>query len=204
VALAAKDYFFNTPLKRAYFENFTNLIPMERKGSLRESLRIAAESLKQGYNLLIFPEGTRSMTGELAEFYPTLGYLALTCDVDVLPVYLHGTYDALPKGGILPKNTKLEVRFGPPLLIDDMKGRVTGLSRSESYRVVTKLAEESVRALKDGKVFVPPKQEPEIVESHSTRPPPPPRDHRDEGDDEEPKAKHGKKTPPRLRAKGED
>ncbi|MFT3841604.1 MAG: AMP-binding protein [Myxococcaceae bacterium] len=202
VALAAKDYFFNTPLKRAYFENFTNLIPMERKGSLRESLRMAAESLKQGYNLLIFPEGTRSVTGEIAEFYPTLGYLALTCEVDVLPVYLHGTYDALPKGGILPKNTNLEVRFGPPLLIDDMKGRVTGLARSESYRVITKIAEESVRALQQGKVYVPPKLEPEIVEAQSAKPPPPPRDSSDE--DDEPKVKPGKKTPPRLRAKGNE
>ena len=42
VALAAKDYFFEDPVKRAYFENFTNLVPMDRHGSLRESLRLAA------------------------------------------------------------------------------------------------------------------------------------------------------------------
>ena len=65
VALAARDYFFDSPLKRAYFENFTNLIPMDRSGSLRESLRLAGESLTQGFNLLIFPEGTRSPNGEL-------------------------------------------------------------------------------------------------------------------------------------------
>ena len=62
VALAAKDYFFDDPIKRAYFENFTNLVPMDRHGSLRESLRLASEVIKQGYILLIFPEGTRSTT----------------------------------------------------------------------------------------------------------------------------------------------
>ncbi len=84
-SLAARDYFFDTPLKRAYFENFTNLIPMDRHGTLRESLRLAGEALQQGYNLLIFPEGTRSPDGQMREFKPTLGYLALTYGVDILP-----------------------------------------------------------------------------------------------------------------------
>ena len=69
-ALAARDYFFDTPLKRAYFENFTNLIPMEREGSLKASLRAAGEALRRGYHLLIFPEGTRSRDGELSRSSP--------------------------------------------------------------------------------------------------------------------------------------
>jgi long-chain acyl-CoA synthetase len=149
VALAARDYFFDTPLKRAYFENFTHLIPMDRSGSLRESLRLAGESLTQGYNLLIFPEGTRSPDGTLQEFKPTTGYLSLSFGVDILPIYLHGTYDALPKGSWWPKFEDLEVRIGPPLLIDVLRAKVKGLARSESYRVVTKMAEESVRHLMD-------------------------------------------------------
>src|SRR5690606_12592770 len=56
VALAAKDYFFDDPVRRAYFENFTNLVPMERYGSLRESLRLASDVLRAGHILLIFPE----------------------------------------------------------------------------------------------------------------------------------------------------
>jgi long-chain acyl-CoA synthetase len=154
VTVAARDYFFDTPLKRAYFENFTNLIPMDRKGSLRESLRLAGESLVQGYNLLIFPEGTRSSNGELQEFKPTTGYLALTYGVDVLPMYLHGTWDALPKGSSWPEFTPLEVRLGPPLLIDDLRAKVKGLARSDSYRIVTRMAEEAVRALKEGRVYL--------------------------------------------------
>ncbi|MEW6434105.1 MAG: AMP-binding protein [Myxococcota bacterium] len=155
VALAARDYFFDTPLKRAYFENFTNLIPMDRHGSLRESLRLAGEALTQGYNLLIFPEGTRSPNGELMEFKPTTGYLALSFGVDVLPAYLKGTFDALPKGAWWPKWEDLEVRFGPPLLIDDLREKVRGLARSESYRIITKMAEEAVRALSRGQVYQP-------------------------------------------------
>lgn len=56
VALAAADYFFDTKYKRAYMENFTNLVPMERTGSLRQSLRHARSFLDRGFNALIFPK----------------------------------------------------------------------------------------------------------------------------------------------------
>lgn len=153
VALAARDYFFDTPLKRAYFENFTDLIPMDRHGSLRESLRLAGESLRMGYNLLIFPEGTRSTTGELLEFKPTLGYLALTYEVDVLPLYLKGTFEALPKGTMFPKSKELEVHIGPVLRYGDLRTKTQGMARSESYRYATRLAEEAVKALRAGRVL---------------------------------------------------
>jgi long-chain acyl-CoA synthetase len=152
-ALAARDYFFDTPLKRAYFENFTDLIPMDRHGSLRESLRLAGEALRQGFNLLIFPEGTRSTSGELLEFKPTLGYLALTYGVDVLPIYLEGTYDALPKGRLFPKSKKLGVHIGPALGVDELRARVSGMARSEGYRYATRAAEDAVRALRSGKTL---------------------------------------------------
>lgn len=153
MALAARDYFFDTAIKRAYFENFTNLIPMDRHGSLRESLRLAGEALTQGFNLLIFPESTRSASGELLEFKPTLGYLALSFGVDVLPVYLKGTHDALPKGAWWPKLEDLEVRIGVPLPIEVLREKVKGLARSETYRIVTKMAEEAVHGLRDGRVI---------------------------------------------------
>jgi long-chain acyl-CoA synthetase len=152
VTLAARDYFFDTPIKRAYFENFTNLIPMDRHGSLRESLALAGESLEHGYHLLIFPEGTRSKDGTLTEFKPTTGYLALSHGVDILPMYIGGAYEALPKGAFLPKANKLVVRIGPPLRIESYRERVAGLAKSEAYRVLTRAAEEAVRALAEGKV----------------------------------------------------
>ncbi len=155
VTLGARDYFFDTAIKRTYFENFTNVIPMSRSGSLRESLRLAGEALNQGYNLLIYPEGTRSTTGEMAEFKPTLGYLALTFNVDILPVFLKGTYESMPKGGIVPKQRELEVHFGPVLTMDAMRPKVKGMARSESYRLVTRMCEEAVHALKEGRVFTP-------------------------------------------------
>jgi long-chain acyl-CoA synthetase len=149
VALAAKDYFFEDPIKRAYFENFTNLVPMDRHGSLRESLRLASEVIKQGYILLIFPEGTRSTTGVMVDFKPSIGYLALANKVDVLPMYLAGTHDAMPKGSFLPRRDKREVaaHIGPLISYEELKRATEGVPKADAYREASRLVELAVRKL---------------------------------------------------------
>ena len=154
-ALAARDYFFDTPEKRAYFENFTGLIPMDRHGSLKASLRLAGQALGEGNHLLIFPEGTRSEDGTLSEFKATLGFLALAHGVGILPVALIGTHAALPKGALLPRSRALRVAFGPFLPIERLREMALGLPKSEGYRAVTQLAEQAVRALMTGTVVRP-------------------------------------------------
>ncbi len=148
VALAARDYFFEDPVRRAYFENFTNLVPMERQGSLRESLRLAGEVIQQGYVLLIFPEGTRSTSGVMADFKPSLGYLALTNRCGILPMYLGGTHEAMPKGRYLPKQgERVSAHVGPFLTYEQVVALAGKRSRSEQYRAVTAEVESIVRRL---------------------------------------------------------
>jgi 1-acyl-sn-glycerol-3-phosphate acyltransferase len=149
VALGAKDYFFEDPVRRMYFENFTNVVPMERHGSLRESLRLAGEVIRDGYILLIFPEGTRSETGVMADFKPSLGYLALTNKCGILPMYLHGTYDAMPKGRYLPKRGERVASYvGPYLSYQDVLAIANQhKTRSAQYRAVTHDVESTIRRL---------------------------------------------------------
>lgn len=149
-ALAARDYFFKDRWRRTYFENFTQLIPMDRHGSLRESLDLASRSLKKGNNLLIFPEGTRATDGEIKEFKGSLGYLALTNRVGILPMYLGGTFEALPKGRVVPKARELTVHIAPFLSYETLEAVVKGLPRSEQHREVARLVERIIRALRDG------------------------------------------------------
>ena len=148
VALAAKDYFFEDPVRRMYFENFTNLVPMERHGSLRESLRLAGEVIRDGYILLIFPEGTRSDTGVMSDFKPSLGYLAMTNKCGILPMYLSGTYEAMPKGRYLPKRGERVASYiGPYLSYEDVVKLGGERSRSEQYRAITYHVEGVIRRL---------------------------------------------------------
>ncbi len=148
VALAAKDYFFDDPFRRMYFENFTNLVPMERHGSLRESLKLAGDVLRDGYILLIFPEGTRSETGVMTDFKPSLGYLAMTNKCGILPMYLSGTYDAMPKGKYVPRRgERVGAYVGPYLSYADVVKLAGAGTRSEQYRTVTGHVESVIRRL---------------------------------------------------------
>ncbi len=154
-ALAAKDYFFNNRVKKTFFENFTNLIPMEREGSISESLKLAVQTLHKGFNLLIFPEGTRSQTGQILEFKSSLGYLALRAKRGILPIHLSGTFDAMPKGSNFPKKKKVKAVIGPFLSYESLEKFVEGLSRNDANRLVTLLVEQMVRKLKHGQIQMP-------------------------------------------------
>ena len=156
VAVAAADYWFDTKYKRAYMNNFTTLIPIERSGSLRQSLRHVTDILKQGYNVLIFPEGTRSTTGEMAEFKPVIGYLALNNKIGILPVYLWGTYEAYPKGAVVPKpesiGAKVGARVGQFIEYDELAQLTKGIaSRNEAYRLIAARVQHEVENLRDNK-----------------------------------------------------
>jgi len=150
VALAAADYFFDTKYKRAVMENFTNLVPMERTGSLRQSLRHAKSFLDRGYNALIFPEGTRSMTGIMADFKPVVGYLALHARVGILPMFLEGTYEAMPKGTTLIKSRGVGARIGRFLEIEELEEMTKGMPRAEAYRLIAARVRHEVVNLRDG------------------------------------------------------
>ncbi|HTA87965.1 MAG TPA: AMP-binding protein [Polyangiaceae bacterium] len=154
VSLAAQDYFFEgNRFRKAYFENFTNLVPMTRSGSLRQALRQAGDLLEQGKTVLIFPEGTRSPDGTIAEFKASLGHLALHHDKDIVPVWLGGTHAALPKGSTLPRQRDVEARIGLPLIASELKRLTKGLPMSEASRIVAKLAERAVVELSKGGVL---------------------------------------------------
>lgn len=150
VALAAADYFFDNKYKRAYMDNFTNLVPMERSGSLRQSLRHARSFLERGYNALIFPEGTRSLAGEIADFKPIIGYLALACKVGILPVYLWGTHEAYPKGATLLKARKVGARIGQYIDIEELETMTKGMPKADAYKLIAARVEHEVKALRDG------------------------------------------------------
>ncbi|HVG29567.1 MAG TPA: AMP-binding protein [Pyrinomonadaceae bacterium] len=150
VALAAADYFFDNKYKRAYMDNFTNLVPMERSGSLRKSLRHALSFLERGYNALVFPEGTRSVTGEIVDFKPVLGFLALTARTGILPVYLHGTYEALPKGSNMLRSRDIGARIGRFIPVEELDAMTKGMPKSEGYRLIAAYARHRIENLRDG------------------------------------------------------
>jgi long-chain acyl-CoA synthetase len=153
VSLAAQDYFFESGLKRAFFENLTNLKPIDRKASLRQAIRQAAEVIERGKTVLVFPEGTRSVAGAIQEFKPLVGHLALVHGVDILPVCLAGTHAAMPKGVPVPAKREIIARIGPPLCVSDLRRLTESMSPADAAREVARIAQAAVLALRDGQVL---------------------------------------------------
>jgi long-chain acyl-CoA synthetase len=155
VAVAAADYWFDTKYKRAYMNNFTTLVPIERTGSLRQSLRHVTRILNEGYNALIFPEGGRQESGEIAEFKPIIGYLALNQKIGILPIYIWGTYQAFPKGTIIPKTGSLGAKVGAKvgrfLEYDELRMMTEGVPNTEAYRLIAARVQHEIENMRDGK-----------------------------------------------------
>lgn len=126
--LAARDYWFANRLQGWFARNCLNALPIEREGNFAEflqDLRVANEVMAQNNGLLVFPEGTRSLDGNLQPFKQ--GFLSLliyTPGVPIIPAYIEGTYHALPKGKNLPKKHPVRIIFGEPLTFDMQTGKM--------------------------------------------------------------------------------
>ena len=152
--LAAQDYFFDTEYKEAILSQFTRLIPVDRGAPLERSMREAEEAIAQGWSVLIYPEGTRSPTGELQEFKAGVGYLQHKTGLPILPLYLSGTHKAMPKGGGLPRfGRKLSARVGRVVTAEVLAARCEGKRRHEVYQAITDACYEAVVALRDGRLY---------------------------------------------------
>jgi 1-acyl-sn-glycerol-3-phosphate acyltransferase len=135
-SLAASDYFFNNSLKSYIFRNLFNMIPFKRKGWFRDCLPICRELLNQNKIILIFPEGTRSKSGKLQTFKSGLGFLALELGVPIIPAYIHGTYEALPKGKIFHRRHPIQVAFGKPIHINTYLNQQEEVSNRQIYKQI--------------------------------------------------------------------
>lgn len=100
--IAAKDYFLKTKFRSWFFLNVIGIIPIERnakKVTRTNPFEGATQLLKSGNIVIVFPEGTRSITDELGEFKKGVALFAkLNPEVPVIPIYMNGPGKVLPKG----------------------------------------------------------------------------------------------------------
>lgn len=120
--LAARDYWFGNRLQGWFANNCLNALPIEREGNFPQflqDLRMANQVTEQNHGLLIFPEGTRSLDGKLQPFKPgILSLLIYGPQVPIIPAYIKGTYQVLPKGQNFPKKHPIQIAFGKPLQLE--------------------------------------------------------------------------------------
>ena len=107
---AASDYFFQSVPRLWAAAILVNALPFARQARVRQSLSFCREVLANPGNILIiFPEGTRSTTGEVGEFKSGIAALVAGRDVAVAPCFIDGSFQAWPKGKRFPAPAKSSI-----------------------------------------------------------------------------------------------
>jgi long-chain acyl-CoA synthetase len=109
-----------------FLSRLGKILPIEPTRAARSSLAFGAIILRDRKNLVWFPEGERSISGELKEFKPGIGMLLERFPASIIPVFLHGTHAAWPPGKRLPRRHVIRVVFGEPLFADELKAHGSG------------------------------------------------------------------------------
>ncbi len=120
--VAGADYFFPNPVASVMSALFIGAIPIERKKLSKLSIERSVEVLREGSNLLIYPEGGRSPDGWGQDHKPGAAFVATRANVPVVPIYLDGTAQVLPKGKNWPTRSQMAVVFGSPLHLAEGEG----------------------------------------------------------------------------------
>lgn len=138
---AAADYFFGTRLTSALSSLVIGAVPIERSKVSRRSADQAADLVREGWSLLLFPEGGRSPDGWGQPFRGGAAYLAQKTGRPVVPIHLEGTGRILRKGRSLPRPSTTSVTFGRPLTPRDDENAQRFATRVEAE--IAALADEA-------------------------------------------------------------
>ncbi|MFH1314645.1 MAG: lysophospholipid acyltransferase family protein [Candidatus Eisenbacteria bacterium] len=139
IFLAKEELFTNKAF--AWLISRYNAIPLRRSVGDVGALRKAVGILKQGKAVLMFPEGTRSLTGRLLKPKPGIGMIASLASAPVVPAYVTGTNRL---GAALLRRGRLSVSFGEPVM--PAASDEAGPGSREGYQKVT---EEVMRRIAD-------------------------------------------------------
>jgi len=134
--MAKRELFANkafAALIRAY-----NAIPLDRGGGDRRALRTARRILAEDRALLMFPEGTRSRSGELGQGRPGVAFLAASSGAKIVPAYITGSDD--PRRAFRRRGS-VRVSFAKPIIYD-------GPTSTEGYAETTVRVMASIAELK--------------------------------------------------------
>jgi 1-acyl-sn-glycerol-3-phosphate acyltransferase len=112
---AAADYFFDTWWRATASAIVFNTFPIERRGGKLSAT--PGDLLADGWNVVVFPEGTRSPDGWMERFRMGAAYLAVEHNVPIVPVGIKGSFAAMPRGRgwPVPGRPTVAVRYGDPL-----------------------------------------------------------------------------------------
>lgn len=140
-----KAELFRKPLL-GWFCRALHAFPIQRGTGDRAALKHTLDLLARGEAVTLFPEGTRSETGELGEPEVGIGMIARRSGAPIVPILIVGTDEVLPRGAKWIHKGRIRVRIGAPLHLPPPEGK----PGREDYTAVARRVMEEIRALREG------------------------------------------------------
>lgn len=126
VHMYCNDRFYKNKFLAAFL-NWAKCIPVsiqtKNPETNKRAFKLALGYLKKGEPVGIFPEGGRSLDGNLREAKTGIARLALVSKVPVLPIGVIGSYDVFPKGAKFPKFKRFDIKIGKLIYLDRYFGK---------------------------------------------------------------------------------
>lgn len=129
--IAAGDTFFETPVRSTFSAMMLNALPMWRGNCGRHAMEDLRSRLVEGDCVyMLFPEGTRSRSGQMADFKAGLGMIIAATSVPVVPCFLSGTFEALAPHRRVPRMRRISLTIGPPMFFSDTPNNRSGWNKA--------------------------------------------------------------------------
>ena len=122
-----------------------NAIPVDQDRPDMASLKTIIRLLKQGNRVLVFPEGARTLDGELDKGQPGVGLIAMKSGAVIQPIRIRGAREALPRGSARVTLARIDVHVGPPLVFTDEE--LASLSGKAGYQTISDRIMKEIAAL---------------------------------------------------------
>ena len=140
------NVFFDVPIIRDLVK-IGRIIPLDPGARLVDALQACGYVLRHGKAICIFPEGGRSVDGSVKPFKKGVGILAKELNLPLIPVYIDGSFQVLPRGRVFPRFNKIEVKFGRPILPDELQRQGFDLGETDNYAAIARGIEQQVKIL---------------------------------------------------------
>jgi 1-acyl-sn-glycerol-3-phosphate acyltransferase len=121
-----------------------NAIPVDQDRPDMTSLKTIIRRLKEGHRVLVFPEGARTLDGEIGEAAPGIGLIAVKSGAVIQPVRISGAREALPRGSARIRFSRITVHVGKPIRLSPEELKSSG---KEDYQRITSKIMSAIAAL---------------------------------------------------------
>ena len=116
--LVTNKWVWNSPVFGAVVR-MADFYPIAK--GVENSIELLKSRVKQGYSVIVFPEGTRSVDGKIQRFHKGAFYLAEKLQLDILPIIIHGTGYTMSKNDFLLKDGIITLKYLPRIKPDEAK-----------------------------------------------------------------------------------